>query len=66
MSNSYAPHQEAALSLIVEGVLTEKEGQFCGGLVFRQAALTPKQECWLQILLDRHGMSRLKVVHPYD
>ena len=36
--------------------LSEHEGQFLGGLVFRAAPLSEKQARWLDLLLERHGL----------
>lgn len=54
-----APFSRAALALINSADLSEREGQFCGGLAFRHEPLSEKQENWLKILLDRHGLPAL-------
>lgn len=49
----------AALALINAADLSEREGQFCGGLAFRPTPLSEKQENWLRILLERYGLPAL-------
>ena len=53
-------HREAALAVITSGAaLRPKEGQFLGGIAFDLNPLTEKQDEWLRILLDRHGLPPL-------
>jgi len=51
-----ADHRTAARALLSVETLTEKEGQFCGGLAYRLAPLSDKQANWLRILLHRHDL----------
>lgn len=51
-------HRRAAMKLLTAGIhLRPKEGQFLGGIAFDANPLTEKQQNWLSILLDRHGLS---------
>ena len=53
-------HRDAAMAVITSGaVLRPKEGQFLGGIAFDLNPLTEKQDEWLRILLDRHGLPPL-------
>lgn len=56
MVNVFTDFRTASRALLAVDFLTEKEGQFCGGLAYRFAPLTEKQANWLCILLDRHGL----------
>jgi hypothetical protein len=49
----------AARALLTVETLSEKEGQFCGGLAYRSAPLSDRQAHWLRILLERHGLPAL-------
>jgi hypothetical protein len=49
----------AARQLLTVATLTEREGQFCGGLAYRKDEITEKQRNWLRILLDRHALPAL-------
>lgn len=49
----------AARQLLTVNTLSEKEGQFLGGLCYRKDCLSEKQARWLQILLDRHDFQPL-------
>jgi hypothetical protein len=52
----FTDHRAAGRALLqVEG-LAEKEGQFLGGLCYRDKPLTERQARWLGILLQRHGL----------
>lgn len=56
----FANHCEAAMAVIVSGAnLRPKEGQFLGGIAFDLNPLTEKQDEWLRILLDKHGLPPL-------
>lgn len=52
-------HRLAARQLLTITSLTEREGQFLGGLCYRSAPLSEKQANWLKILLDRHDLPAL-------
>jgi hypothetical protein len=51
-------HRRAALHLIQSAELTVREGGFVGQMAF-SPAMSEKQERWLRILLDRHGLPPL-------
>ena len=53
----FTDHRLAARQLLTVTNLSEKEGQFLGGLCYRAAPLSEKQARWLSILLDRHGFA---------
>lgn len=56
----FATHREAAMAVITSGAaLRPKEGQFLGGIAFDLNPLTEKQDDWLRILLDKHGLPPL-------
>lgn len=57
MANRFPDAATAARALLAVEGLSEKEGQFCGGLAFRTAPLSDKQANWLRILLSRHGLA---------
>jgi hypothetical protein len=59
MTEPFIDHRLAARQLLTITTLTEREGQFLGGLCYRAAPLSEKQERWLNILLDRHGIAPL-------
>ncbi|MCW6531179.1 hypothetical protein NED98_13080 [Sphingomonas sp. MMSM20] len=59
MSEPFATVPDAARALLAVETLTEREGQFCGGLAFRAAPITDRQAHWLRILLERHGLPQL-------
>lgn len=59
MSGPFSSHRAAARALLSVLSLSEKEGQFCGGLAFRNAPLSEKQANWLRILLSRHDLPSL-------
>ena len=59
-------HQLAARQLLTITTLSEKEGQFLGGLCYRAAPLTDKQANWLNILLDRHNVTPLDGEPAHD
>ena len=50
---------DAARALLAVEGLSEKEGQFCGGLAYRAVPLSDKQANWLRILLARHDLPAL-------
>lgn len=60
MAKAFTTHSAAARALLAVSSLSEKEGQFCGGLAYRAAPLTERQANWLRILLDRHGLPALQ------
>lgn len=56
----FTNHRDAAMAVITSGAaLRPKEGQFLGGIAFDLNPLTEKQDGWLRILLDRHGLPPL-------
>lgn len=59
MSESFTDHRLAARQLLAVTSLTEREGQFLGGLCYRAAPLSDKQANWLNILLSRHNLAPL-------
>ena len=59
MDRPFARFPDAARALLAVESLSEKEGQFCGGLAFRIAPLSDKQVNWLRILLNRTGLPPL-------
>lgn len=59
MPKTFIDFRLAARQLLTVPSLSEKEGQFCGGLSYRPDPITEKQANWLRILLDRHGFPSL-------
>jgi hypothetical protein len=59
MAKPFSDHRAAARAILAVETLSEKEGQFLGGLAYRSAPLSDKQSNWLRILLDRHGLPAL-------
>lgn len=59
MAKPFNRFSDAARDLLAVESLSEKEGQFCGGLAYRTDPLSDKQANWLRILLDRHGLPAL-------
>jgi len=59
MADPFIHHRAAARALLAVDSLSEKEGQFCGGMAYRSVPLSDKQLNWLCILLDRHGLPTL-------
>ena len=59
MAELFIRFADAARALLAVESLSEKEGQFCGGLAYRTAPLSDKQATWLRILLERHGVPAL-------
>lgn len=59
MADAFTSFPDAARSLLTLHVLSEKEGQFLGGICYRREPLTEKQARWLRILLDRHDLPAL-------
>ena len=50
-------HRKAARAILGTGAsLSEKEGQFLGGVAYRADRLTERQGRWLEILIKRHGL----------
>lgn len=50
-------HRTVAMALLTAGVpLKPREGQFLGGIAFDANPLTEKQERWLDILAQKHGI----------
>lgn len=66
MSGPFNSHREAARAVLSVLSLSEKEGQFCGGLAYRTAPLSDKQANWLRILLSRHSLPPLADGGDYD
>jgi hypothetical protein len=56
MVDPFTDHRAAARALLAVDSLSEKEGQFCGGMAYRSVAPSDKQVNWLRILLKRHGL----------
>lgn len=59
MPNTFTDHRLAARQLLTVTTLSEREGQFLGGLCYRDAPLSDKQQRWLDILIERHGFTPL-------
>lgn len=59
MAEPFTNFRLAARQLLTIANLSEKEGQFLGGLSYRSESLSDKQANWLRILLDRHGFPPL-------
>lgn len=59
MSEPFTDFRLAARQLLTVATLSEREGQFLGGLCYRRDPLTEKQANWLRILLDRHHFPTL-------
>ena len=66
MDKPFARFPDAARVLLGVEALSEKEGQFCGGLAFRTFPLSDKQANWLRILLARHGLPALAEGGEHD
>lgn len=66
MAEPFNDHRLAARQLLTVTTLTEREGQFLGGLCYRAAPLSDKQERWLSILLDRHNLPPLNGENNHD
>ena len=60
MVERFTTYNDAARALLAIDSLSEKEGQFCGGLAFRASPLSDKQAKWLRVLLDRAGLPLLR------
>jgi len=52
-------HRLAARQLLAITTLSEREGQFLGGLCYRAAPLSDKQVNWLKLLQKCHGIELL-------
>jgi hypothetical protein len=59
MPEPFDDYRLAARQILTVTNLTEREGQFLGGLCYRSAPLSDKQTKWLRILLERHGFAPL-------
>lgn len=59
MADPFPCFSAAARALLAVDSLSEREGQFAGGLAFRTVPLSDKQANWLRILLARHGLPAL-------
>ncbi len=59
MAKPFNRFSDAARALLAVESLSEREGQFCGGLAYRTTPLSDKQANWLRILLDRHSLPAL-------
>ncbi len=55
----YATVRAAALDLLVFAELTARESNFAGRVAFDVWPLSERQERWLRILLERHGLPAL-------
>lgn len=60
-SSPFTCHRKAARALLAFDGLSEREGQFCGGMAYRPYPLSDKQAKWLGILLARHDLPALVV-----
>ena len=58
MVEAFTNFRAAARALLTVPTLTEKEGQFCGGMAYRTAPLSDKQANWLRILLSATACPR--------
>ncbi|MGE0773679.1 MAG: hypothetical protein AB7G25_09150 [Sphingomonadaceae bacterium] len=57
----FSDHRAAAMAILTSGgQLRPREGQFLGGLAFDANPLSEKQDNWLRILLDKHGLPPLE------
>lgn len=56
MADLIIDHRQVALALLGTDRLSEREGQFLGGLAFRADPLSERQARWLGVLLTRHGL----------
>jgi len=57
MSAPFIDFRAAARALIAsDAPLSEREGQFCGGMAYRLNPATEKQLRWLGIILNKHGL----------
>ena len=57
MADANLDHRKAARAILGTGAnLSEKEGQFLGGLAYRADRLTGRQARWLGILVERHSL----------
>lgn len=59
VSKPFTNFTDAARALMAVESLSEREGQFIGGLAYRTAPLSDKQANWLRILLSRHALPEL-------
>jgi hypothetical protein len=59
VADAFTDFRLAARALLTVETLSEKEGQFVGGLAYRSAPLSEKQANWLRILLNRHNLPHL-------
>lgn len=59
MADEFEHFIDAARALLELDTLSEKEGQFCGGLCYRRYPVTERQAWWLRLLLKRHGLPDL-------
>ncbi len=66
MAEPFTRSRDAARALLAVETLSEREGQFCGGLAFRSSPLSDKQANWLTLLLARHGLPALAEGGDHD
>lgn len=60
MTAPFTDHRAAAMALLTSGApLKPREGQFLGGISFDANPLSDKQNNWLEILLEKHGLPSL-------
>lgn len=59
MIEAFTAFPAAARALLAVQGLSQKEGQFCGGLAFRPWPISTKQAHWLRVLLARHDLPTL-------
>ena len=59
MADPFTSFTDAARALLAIETLSEKEGQFVGGLAYRSAPISDRQSNWLRILLYRHDLPAL-------
>ena len=59
MADPFIRFREAARALLAIDALSEREGQFIGGIAYRAMPISDKQANWLRILLAKHGLPPL-------
>jgi hypothetical protein len=52
-------HRLLARQILTVTTLREREGQFLGGLCYRDEPLSEKQMRWLLVLSEKHGFTPL-------
>jgi hypothetical protein len=59
MAENTIDHRLLARQILTVTTLREREGQFLGGLCYRDEPLSEKQMRWLMVLADKHGFAPL-------